>query len=260
MLHELKLAGEYEDSLEERVARLLTNDFGETLRTEVAYSLLQEFKKFMFIVALDILETKRNKDFHESDFQEDKKLNKIFYVSPYSPPYTIDLVWRFLIQEGRIYSEFCNSICGGYIDRPNPNVDYKSTLTRYESARLKLVELDGLIKPYWGLWPSLNSTDQLFIDYENDMLFHTKEKVNQLLELAHKVKEQEIDEFQIIIIKNFIDDWRNEQLIDFEDIETVELDEDADISKYCKRRNIDHIEVYERLRDFEFHHEFVNSI
>ena len=260
MLHELKLAGEYEDSLEERVARLLTNDFGETLRTEVSYSLLQEFKKFMFLIALDILETKRKGDFHAQDIEEDKRLNKVFYVSPYSPPYFIDLVWRFLIQEGKIYSDFCNSIWGGYIDRPNPNVDHKSTLTRYESARLKLEELDGLIKPYWGLWPSLTSTDQLTIDYDHDMLFHTKEKVNQLLELADKVKEQAIDEFQIVVVKHFIEDWRNGQLHNLEDLEEVYFDEDADISKYCKRKGIRHSEIYHKLEDFEFHPEFISSI
>ena len=133
-------------------------------------------------------------------------------------------------------------------------------MTRYESARIKLEGLDSLVKPYWGLWPNLNSTDQLAIDYEYDMLFHTKEKVNQLLELADKVKEQTIDEFQIVIIRNFIDDWRNEQLNNLEDVETEELDEDADISKYSKRKNIDHIEIYNKLRDFEFHQEFINSI
>lgn len=108
--HELRLPAEYQDSLEQRVARLLTNDLGETLRCEVSYALIQEFKKFMFIVALDILENKKNCSFSEKDVEEDKKAGVLYYTSKFSPPYHLDLVWRFLIHEGQVYKEFCNAI------------------------------------------------------------------------------------------------------------------------------------------------------
>jgi hypothetical protein len=77
MNYKLTLAGEYNDTLEERVARLITNDLGETIRTEVSYALIQEFKKFMFINALCILDRKRNKDVNSAFCNHDKLVNRV---------------------------------------------------------------------------------------------------------------------------------------------------------------------------------------
>ena len=106
MKYDLVLINDYDDTLEQRVARLLTNDMGETLRTEVSYALIQEFKKFMYLVALEILIDKREKTFEKDMQYEDPKTKLKYYVAPYHPPYLIDLVWRFIIQEGQIYKDF----------------------------------------------------------------------------------------------------------------------------------------------------------
>jgi len=110
MNHPLKLEGKYTDNLEERVARLLTNDVGETLRTEVSFSLIQEFKKFMYLVALDIFKQKLDGVLEKDTYEVDEQTGKKYYASPFHPPYIIDLVWRFLIQEGKIYEDFCQAL------------------------------------------------------------------------------------------------------------------------------------------------------
>jgi len=110
MNYNLKLEGVYKDSLEERVARLLTNDVGETLRTEVSYTLIQEFKKFMYLVAVDIYQQKKDGILESDTYEINEDTGEKFYSSPFHPPYILDLVWRFIIQEGKIYKDFCHSI------------------------------------------------------------------------------------------------------------------------------------------------------
>lgn len=260
MQYELKLANTYKDSLEERVARLITNDLGETLRTEVSYTLIQEFKKFMFLVAWDILEMKHKNQLDSHSYYEDKKSHKKYYSSAFHPPYVLDLVWRFIIQEGKIYSDFWEDIWGGYIDRLNPRIDLKATLSRYEAARMLLEKNERLLRPYLGLWPKLKSKEQLEIDYDFDMLFHTKEKEEELAEFMNKIDVNEIDEFQLVTIKEIIEKWREDHLNDLDDLDELEIDEDVDISKFSNRKKIDHLAIYDKLMEYQFHEKFVQSI
>lgn len=260
MNYDLKLAKGYSDTLEERVARLLTNDLGETLRTEVSFTLINEFKKFMYLVATDILDDKREGNLDTKFYEEDKKTGQKYYAAQLHPPYILDLVWRFIIQEGKIYEEFCNVLCGGFIDRLNPRINLKGTMTRYLEARSLLEKNENLLRPYWGLWPLINSVDKFETDYDYDMLLHTKEKENELADLRRTLHVQEVDQYEIYNTKILLYEWREKHQHNFGDLELAELDEDADISPFCDRKNIDHIEVYERLMAFEFDHKFTLSV
>jgi len=260
MKHDLVLVNEYEDTLEERIARLLTNDMGETLRTEVSYVLIQEFKKFMYIVALEILQRKHDKSFDKNSLSEDKAKKTLYFTSPYHPPYMIDLVWRFIIQEGKIYEDFWNLLWGGYIDRINPNKDLKATLSRYTAGRLILEKNDKLIKPYWGLWPKIENTDQIALDYEYDMLFHMNEKLAMLVEFREDIQEAEVDDFDLRSIKTAIQDWREKHLVEIEEFEERELAEEPDLESFNIKKNKDIHKLYQKLIEYQFHEKFNKSI
>ena len=260
MKHDLALINEYDDNLEERVARLLTNDMGETLRTEVSYALIQEFKKFMYLVALDILQNKVDDSFKQNTYEYDSKTKTSYFTSSYHPPYMIDLVWRFIIQEGEIYTNFCEMLCGGYIDRANPLKDMKATLTRYSSARKALEENDTLLKPYWGLWPKLDSTDQISLDYEYDSFLHMHEKLSQLIEFRNLIQEQEIDDLDVNAIKVAIQEWREKSIVEVDDFAEHQIQNDIDLEEYDIEKEVDLEEMYQELINYEFHENFRKSI
>ena len=260
MKYQLQLAGDYQDSLEERVARLLTNDLGETLRTEVSFSLIQEFKKFMYLVALDVLDRKRSTEMSSEMYYKDKLNNRMCFSSQYHPHYIIDLVWRFIIQEGQIYADFCEAICGWFIDRLSPRVDMKATLSRYNSAKNKIEKYEQLLHPYWGLWPIINSTIQLEVDYDYDMLLHTKEKDFELMKLREKIQKEKIDQVKSVKVRSILEAWKKENLNEFDEIEDLLIDEDIDFSKYSKRKKVDFKDVYDRLLNYKFSERFTKPI
>lgn len=260
MQYKLTLAGEYNDTLEERVARLITNDLGETLRTEVSYALIQEFKKFMFLNALSILERKRSKDVDSAFCYHDKLVDRVCYNVGYHPHYLLDLVWRFIIQEGKIYADFCNAICGGFIDRINPRVDLKSTFNRYTAARAEVEKHRDLLRPYWAVWPNIDCAEELELDYDYDMLFHMKEKEKQLTDFRAKIQEKKMDDFKVIDIRDFIDTWKYNNKHDFGEDEELEIDENADFSKYSKRKEVDYVEIFYSLMEYKFDERFVKPI
>ncbi|CAI2385678.1 unnamed protein product [Moneuplotes crassus] len=258
--YDLKLDTKYQDSLEERVARLLTNDVGETLRTEVSFTLIQEFKKFMYLVAVDILEQKMDGVLQSGAYEVDSETGQKYFSSPFHPPHILDLVWRFIIQEGQMYADFCQHIVGGFIDRPNPRISLKSTLSRYNRARAQLEQNEELLRPYWGLWPSIANVNLLEIDYDYDILLHAKSKHEDLDTIREMITEREIDSFDLFPIKQLVADWRQQNINDLEDVEEAELDEDADLSKVSKLKNVDFEAVYDSLMEFEFHDKFVDSV
>lgn len=260
MRHDLVLINDYNDTLEERIARLLTNHMGETLRTEVVYALIQEFKKFMYLAALEILESKYNKDFEPDMFYEDKKTKIKYYVTSYHPPHILDLVWKFIIQEGEIYHDFCEEICGGYIDRSNPLQDMKSTLTRYSSARIRLEEHSDLLKPYWGLWPKLDNINQIGVDYEYDSFLHLNEKIAQLINFREFIKEEGIDDFDVDNIKKVIDEWRDKNRVTFDEFEQHDLNSKPRLSKFNINKKDKLDKLYAKLCDYELHENFRKSV
>ena len=261
MTHDLVLKNEYDDTLEERIARLLTNDMGETIRTEVSYALIQEFKKFMYLVACEILQKKRDKSFSDEEYDVDPGTNQKYFKSPFHPPYILDLVWRFIIQEGEIYSELCTLLVGGYIDRHNPLRGLKYTLEKYEAGRIAIIKNEALLKPYSALWPKIINTDQLALDYEYDKLLHNNEKLSELIQLRDEIHEIHLDDLDIGSIKAEIDHWREKKVITMnEDFEEYELVEEPDLLEFGIEDKEDIDELYERLIEYEFYKTFEKSI
>ena len=84
--------GDVKDSFEEYVARRLVNDNGESVQFEVAYIIVQEFRKLMFINAIEILLSKKKGNM---DWRLNTKLGKRGWsFHPFMPAaYYVDLVW-----------------------------------------------------------------------------------------------------------------------------------------------------------------------
>ena len=252
MNYNLQLSGDYEDTLEQRVARVLTNDLGETIRTEVSFALIQEFKKFMFLIAVDILEKKRSNELYSEIYYIDEFKKRMCFSSQYHPHYTIDLVWRFVIQEGQIYSDFCDAISGGYIDRINPVDNMKETLLKYKSARAKVEEYKILLRPYWGIWPEINTTTQLRIDYDHSKAIYNVTKSEIFEDVSSFIKENNFTEVNEANIKQIIEHWVEINPGDVPDNSETPLDREFDFSKVSKRKTGDILSVYDKLMEFEF--------
>ena len=51
-----------------------------------------------------------------------KSNDDIYFESWFHPPIIVDLVWKTLITNAKIYKEYCYELCGGFIDRVDPSI------------------------------------------------------------------------------------------------------------------------------------------
>lgn len=107
--------GKVEDTFEHYVSWWILNDNGEPIKLEVAYILVQEFWKLMFINASEIL---LNKKMGNMDWNENKKFGKRGWSFSARMPaaFYIDLVWQMAVWFD-FYEDYCDFIAGGYIER-----------------------------------------------------------------------------------------------------------------------------------------------
>ena len=49
-----------------------------------------------------------------------KSNDDIYIENLFHPPIIVDLVWKTLITNSKIYKEYCYELCGGFIDRVDP--------------------------------------------------------------------------------------------------------------------------------------------
>jgi len=82
----------------------LTNDIGEFVNPHTANILISEFKKFFFLVDMNIKELTRQEKSPSLNMFADDTSKKSFY-SLTAPP-LIDVVWRLLIRREIVYENF----------------------------------------------------------------------------------------------------------------------------------------------------------
>jgi hypothetical protein len=114
-LMKLDLNQGMEVRLEERFARENTNDIGDPLSPESAFIILSEFKKFLFISCVEIHYLKTSGKIKASVENE-----KTYFECPFSPPPYLDRLWRLFILNHEGYSNFCELMTKGFIDRNDP--------------------------------------------------------------------------------------------------------------------------------------------
>jgi len=139
-------------TIEERYARETTNDIGDPLTAESAYIIFTEFKKFMYLVAVEIYDWKENQTIKAG---VDGEIT--YFESPLSAPPYLDRIWKLFILYHDEYSKFCDLACRGYIDWVDPRFNLKDSYKGYQQARKLLIEKKDLLKPFMNLWPDYRS-------------------------------------------------------------------------------------------------------
>ena len=95
-------------TIENRFTSENTNDMGEGLMPQTAHIIITEFKKFMYLLALQINKARRDKTLDLT--RNFKKDNQWYYLSPYTAPPYIDRVWKLLILYSKNYEELCQKV------------------------------------------------------------------------------------------------------------------------------------------------------
>ena len=167
MKYDLNQGRDPQLTIEARFARENTNDLGEGLMPQTAHIIIAEFKKFMYLTALELMERKRNRVIVPTDriLQNDCGKKFIFQAPFCAPPY-IDRMWRLLVLYNHDYDAFCKKLVGGFIDRDDPRENYELAFLRYQKTIAALEKRKDLLKPFMNLWPKYNNLQEFVTDYE----------------------------------------------------------------------------------------------
>ncbi|CAI2386504.1 unnamed protein product [Moneuplotes crassus] len=131
-------------TFEQKVMNMNVNDLGlpeegsYCYSPETAHIMITEFRKFMVLNAgLILLEQERTgANSTQKYFYKDIIGGKTHYSSAIFPPSHIDRIWKLLILHSQTYSDFCQLLCGGYIDRQEPNFEDKLEITLSQINKL----------------------------------------------------------------------------------------------------------------------------
>ena len=87
-----------------------------------------------------------------------------YFMAPYPASYYIDLVWKnFMKYEG--YRTYCENLCGGYIDRPEPTDNMKKSHQAYIPIAEEFLD-DGMIQALKSVWPVYEEDDDMALDFD----------------------------------------------------------------------------------------------
>lgn len=173
------------ETFEQRLSWELSNDNAETLTSEIGFLLVQEFRKFMYKNAVAILRAKHKGAMTEEQAQYDER-SGWYFTAPYPASYYIDLVWKnFMKYEG--YWVYCENLCGGYIDWPEPTENIKKSYKSYLEVAKQFWD-DGMIQALRSVWPVYDSEEAMAQDFElqvygdPDMITELEENTEELIE------------------------------------------------------------------------------
>mmetsp|Transcript_10629 Transcript_10629/g.12098 ORF Transcript_10629/g.12098 Transcript_10629/m.12098 type:complete len:453 (-) Transcript_10629:480-1838(-) len=137
---------------------------GESLLPQTAHVIIMEFKKFMYMQAVEIQKKTREGTLDlTKNFKKDKQW---FFSAPFTAPTYLDRVWRLLILYNKNYEEFCQKACGGFIERDDPRENYQISFANYHAALVNLDQRKDIVKPFNNLWPRYNDVNEFMTDYE----------------------------------------------------------------------------------------------
>ena len=153
--------------------------------------------------------------------------NSIFYENIYLPIDIIDSVWRSLILNTRIYSEYCFELSGGFIDRVEPKI-LDERLSKMNQLRTFTNYNQYAFKPYELLWNK---------DWQSYNEFHFRKFQVCIKSSILNIIIQKVDERLV----NCVDSIDINQIIQYsEDLHNFILDQYKDILaqideiEYCK--------------------------
>jgi hypothetical protein len=159
----------------------------------MGFLLVQEFRKFMYKNAVKILNLKWKGEM-DSKLNEEGK-GGWYFTAPIAASFYIDQVWKNLIKYPG-YRTYCENLCGGYIDRPDP-VD--NLTIAFESNHECSTEFKSntMTQALHAVWPLYESKDDMRLEFEaqvygsEEMHEEIEEKLDEALEvLAGDGKEE----------------------------------------------------------------------
>ena len=84
----------------------------------------------------------------------------VYFENMYSPSQIIDLVWKLLIQNSKVYKEFCIELWGSFIDRVEPNsktyLNFENTC-KYDWMDQFLSDYNSYFKKYDPLHDNISN-------------------------------------------------------------------------------------------------------
>lgn len=158
-------------TIEESIMGEITNDIGELLSPQATQVYLAEFRKFIFLNAMNFEEMSRGSIKYSSPLY-DKGSPDLALISITAPP-MIDVVWRCFIKHEEVYEKFCKTVLGGYLDRSPPIESNASVLRDYERTRELLKKYEDIVKPFNLLWPELTNEQY---NYEHKYIINVTKK------------------------------------------------------------------------------------
>lgn len=114
-----------------------------------------EFKKFLFLTALRLLNDKEQK------YKSVGSDGKIYYRAPFPAPPFIEKAWDLIILYSETYVQLCYSIFGGFLDKPK-FADQNEEFQGYDYMYRLLQRKRRLLHPFWNLWPKYAKKDYYF--------------------------------------------------------------------------------------------------
>ena len=73
-----------------------------------------------------------------------------YFESVFHPTYIIDSVWKLLITFTEAYKEYWIELCGGIIERTDPNEE--QTNEQHNSFSMLLISTDAFLSKYKPIW------------------------------------------------------------------------------------------------------------
>ncbi len=128
--------------------------------------MIAEYKKFMYLVALEVQQRKRERRIEGERVLQDVGDKKWVFQSPFCAPPYLDRMWRTLILYNNDYAEFCKKLCSGFIDRDDPRENFPAAFQRYNALLASLERHQSLLKPFKNLWPKYDTIEEFMTDYE----------------------------------------------------------------------------------------------
>lgn len=186
MVKEVEVNASVRESFEQRVARELSNDKGERMIGEVGFLLVQEFRKFMYRNAVEILKLKWNGGMDPAKNSYNKRIGWCF-EAPLSATYYIDQVWKNIMKYPG-YRAYCENLCGGFIDRPDP-----ATSSAFESAKKVSEQFwqDPMTQGLRAVWPKYGSKAEHALDFTYQVYAHSSVHEDLLAQLAEELTGEE---------------------------------------------------------------------
>ena len=255
-------------TVESRFTRENTNDMGDALQPQTAQIIIMEFKKFMFLVALEILKNRKNEKIRRpaasmvSRSSGSFRQQTEYFDSPFPAPPYLDRVWRLLILYNKNYEEFWTKICGGFIDRNDPRENIESNFKSYSACIKLMEERQDLIKPFYNLWPKYKNSNEYMTDYEFNC-YVSSEGVPQVIQFMNSHwTEADNKIIEVESWKDLAKQWRNYYLVSSPPVDNnLKIVTNNEVSHpYFKKRTYTPKEILNKALSLTFPTKFIENL